>query len=121
MKALTGVIFSLFLILVNNQVPSGKSINSCGLKGYGTPTADQCKEEGEICCYIYLKKGTEEKKFCASSPSKITRQDIKKEIEEYTGYTLEQITCNNSKYIKNILVSLLLALFILFWSKININ
>ena len=115
MKALTGVIFSLFLILVNNQVPSDKSINSCGFRGYDSPSsAEQCKEEGEVCCYIYLKKGTDEKKFCASSPSRITKQDIKEEIEEYTGYTLEQITCNNSKYIKNILVSLLLALFIIF-------
>ena len=119
MKAIEGVIFILLLILVNNQVPTDKSVNSCGIKGYTPPTtASQCSEEGEICCYVYLTKtsgtATEEKRFCASSPSKISKQDIKKEIEEYTGYELKELSCNNSKYIKNIIGSLLLVLFILY-------
>ena len=119
MKAIEGVIFILLLILVNNQVPTDKSVNSCGIKGYTPPTtASQCSEEGEVCCYVYLTKTidtvTEEKRFCASSPSRISKQDIKEEIEEYTGYDLKELSCNNSKYIKNIIGSLLLVLFILY-------
>ena len=118
MKLIEGVIFALLLIFVNNQVPIGMSLNSCGKKSYVPPSgASECAEnieEGEFCCYIYLKKGTEEKRFCASSPSRISKQDIKEEIEEYTGYTLEELSCNNSKYIRNIIGSLLLVLFILF-------
>ena len=120
MRAIEKVIFALLLILSKSQVPSGKSINSCGKKTYEPPdSSDDCVEDGEICCYVYLTKKisdtqTEEKSFCASSPSRISEQDIKEEIQEYTGYTLAKLTCNNSKYIKNIIGSLLLVLFILF-------
>ena len=115
MKAIEGVIFALLLILVNNQVPSGNAINSCGKKGYTQPTSsDDCVENGEICCFVKLTiDSTNSKAFCASSPSRISKNDIIKEIEDYTGYKLEAFECNNSKYIKNIIGSLLLVLFIL--------
>ena len=119
MKAIEGVILVLLLILVNNQVPSSQSINSCGNKGYAPPnSANDCVEDGEICCFVSLTKTTgsttESKKFCASSPSRISKQDIRKEILEYTGYELAELNCNNSKYIKNIIGSLLLVLFIFY-------
>ena len=118
MKAIEGVILVLLLILVNNQVPSSQSINSCGKNGYEPPnSANDCIEDGEICCFVSLTKEgstTESKRFCASSPSRISKQDIRKEILEYTGYELAELNCNNSKYIKNIIGSLLLVLFILY-------
>ena len=123
MRAIEKVIFVLLLILSNSQVPIGNSINSCGKRTYNQPaSSNDCVENGEICCYVFLTKTvsntpgtttTEEKKFCASSPSRIAKQDIKDEILEYTGYELTELTCNNSKYIKNIIGSLLLVLFIL--------
>ena len=118
MKAIEKVIFVLLLILSNSQVPSDRSINSCGKKTYDPPeSSSDCIEEGEICCFIHLTRtiGTEtqEKKFCASTPSRISKQDIKVEIQDYTGFELTDLQCNNSKFIKNIIGSILLVLFIL--------
>ena len=116
MNALKGVILIFVLIFVNNQVPSNYSINSCGVVGYQMPNKSiDCVQENEYCCYVVLKKkeSTYEKKFCATAPSKITKQDIEDDIKQYTDYTLETLECNNSKYI-NIFIGLLLLLFIFF-------
>ena len=44
-------ILVILLIFVNNQVPSDKVINSCGIKGYDPPNKiTDCAEEGEYCC-----------------------------------------------------------------------
>ena len=120
MKAIEGIIFVLLLILVNSQVPSDKAINSCGSKkDYSQPDRkEDCKAEGEICCFVHLTQKDDDtqtiKKFCASSPSKILKEDIASEIEDYTGYRLKELSCNNSKYIKNIMGSLFLVLFTFF-------
>ena len=110
------ILIMLLFFYVNNQVPSGEAINSCGIKNYTAPSSkDHCKEAGEICCYVSLTKsdGTF-KRFCASTPSMIDRADVEEEINSYTGYTLETLECNNSKYIKYISISILLMFFILF-------
>ncbi len=119
MKISNIIIFCLLFLLVNTQVPSGRALNSCGSKkNYDPPKdASECKnEDGEICCFIWIKvdesDATKDKKFCASSPSKIELDDVKSDIESYTGYKLHEITCNKSYFIKNTFV--LLFLFILF-------
>ena len=118
MKAIKIFILIFFFIYVNNQVPSDKALNSCGkIKDYTPPSKEDCVDDikGEICCFVHLiHKNDEgkEKRFCAVAPSKIEQDDIGQKIEDYTDYKLKEISCMNSKYIKN--GSLFLLFFILF-------
>ena len=115
MNVIKGVILFVLLIFVNNQVPDGKVINSCGIVGYNRPNkAEDCIQDGEYCCYVVLKKDSNEKAFCATAPSKITQADIEEDIKSFTDYTLEQLDCNNSNFINILNFLLLLSLFILF-------
>ena len=50
-----------------------------------------------------------------SSPSDIELDDVKDDIKKYTGYTLKQLKCNESQFIKNnILMIFALFVFMLF-------
>ena len=107
MKVINQFILFLLFFFVNNQVPDNYAINSCGkITNYTQPVKkDDCVDNtGEICCYVYLKSKTSDKvkKFCASAPVKITKDDIVGKIENFTNYTLEELECLNSKYLKNI-------------------
>ena len=119
MKAIKIFILIFFFIYVNNQVPSGSALNSCGKKlDYNEPVVkEDCIDDvkGEICCFVELTSKNDEnkkKRFCAVAPSKIEKDDIGKKIEDYTDYRLSDLSCMNSKYIKN--GSLFLLFFILF-------
>ena len=119
MKAIKIFILIFFFIYVNNQVPSGSALNSCGKKlDYSPPTKkEDCVDDikGEICCYVELTSKNDASKiksFCAVAPSKIEKDDIAQKIEDYTDYRLSDLSCMNSKYIKN--GSLFLLFFILF-------
>ena len=115
MNAINEFILFVLLILVNNQVPSDKVINSCGKTGYEEPDkVSDCVENGEYCCFVKLSKGNSIKRFCATAPSKITKGDIEDDINKYTDYTLEQLECNNSKFINIFNFIMFLSLFILF-------
>ena len=122
MKQINIIIFYIFFYLVNSQVPSGSVVNTCGKIGYNEPSdQNDCKENGEICCFVHLKKiptpGTPgtlgEKKFCVSAPSKISIEDVKEDIESYTNFELHQLVCNNSNFIKITIIISLLFLFVL--------
>ena len=115
-------IFFLFLLLslkISNQLPTGKVINTCGKLGYDPPnSASDCVEKGEYCCFLRIQNTKDpneaELKFCVSSPSDIDESDVKSEIEQYTGYQIKELKCNNSKIIKNSMAVLFILLFILF-------
>ena len=112
MKQIDIIIFCLLFYLVNNDFPGGKVINTCGKVGYSEPSEEECKEIGEICCFVHLKNTPSgEKKFCASAPSKITLDDVKEDIEANTGFQLYKLVCNNSNFIKNSIIISLLFLF----------
>ena len=117
MKVIKVFILIIFFIYVNDQVPTGKALNSCGQKkDYTPPTKkDDCSDNtGEICCFVELKHKQDSsfKTFCAVAPSKIEKSDIEEKISEYTDYNLTQLECLNSKYIQ--IGPLFLLLFILF-------
>lgn len=117
MKQIDIIIFCLFFYLANNQVPTGKVINTCGKVGYYPPDySTDCVQPGEICCFVYLKNTPDgDKRFCVSAPSKITLDDVQDDIESYTNFKLHQLVCNdNSNFIKNTTIISLLLLFILF-------
>ena len=86
--------------------------NTCGKIGYGIPTKDECKEDGEVCCYVKISDGTNNKAFCVSAPSIIKPDDVKDEIKTYTSYNLEELVCNKACFMKNVYMVLLLILFI---------
>ena len=109
------IILLFLFFFVKNQVPSNYSINSCGNLGYLIPNKSaDCIEPGEYCCFVHLKKGSDEKKFCASAPNKITKSEIENDIKTYTEYELSELECNNANFIKNIFGILFLLFFILF-------
>ena len=117
MKVIEAFILIILFIYVNDQVPNGKALNSCGKnKDYTPPDKkEDCSDNiGEICCFVELthKQDSTIKKFCAVAPSKIEKSDIEEKISEYTDYTLTQLECLNSKYIQ--IGPLFLLLFILF-------
>ena len=117
MKVIKVFILIIFFIYVNDQVPNGKALNSCGKnKDYTPPDKkEDCADNtGEICCFVELKHKQDSsfKTFCAVAPSKIEKSDIEEKIYEYTDYNLTQLECLNSKYIKT--GPLFLLLFILF-------
>ena len=104
------IILILLFICLNSDTTEdykNKAINSCGIKGYTMPEdKSKCVEEKEICCFVRLnytdsKTGQKtEKRFCASAPSNIKKEDIQEEIEKYTDYELAELVCNNSIYFK---------------------
>ena len=106
------ILLFLFLFSKINCAPA-KVLNTCGVIGYDQPAnADKCKESGKICCYVEISKTeggtTTTTKFCVSSPSDIEKDDVEKEIKEYTGFTLEALKCNKGEFLYN---SMVLALF----------
>ena len=116
MKYFYKLIFLLSFLLPNISV-SGTPVvlNTCGITDYSRPTSsDQCKEDGQMCCYVHIVKGSEDIAFCVNSPSEIEKDDVKSEIKEYTGYTLEEIKCNKSKFLYNSMIALIMIIFILF-------
>ena len=116
MKVIKHLILIYSIVVINNQVPSEYAVNSCG-KISNTPpkNANECIEEGEICCFVHLKreKDSKVKKFCAHAPSKINKDEISEDIKSYIDYDIIELTCNNSNILKNIFISLLLFIFLL--------
>ena len=85
------------------------------INDYSKPTSpDQCKEDGQMCCYVKIVKDSTETAFCVNSPSEIEKEDVKSEIKEYTGYTLEEIKCNKNKFLYNSMIAMIMIIFILF-------
>ena len=119
MKYFYKTIFLLSFLLsnINCDYPP-KVLNTCGNIGYNLPgSANDCKEDGQMCCYVHLTKAgntPSDIKFCVNSPSEIEKDDVKSEIKEYTGYTLEEIKCNKSKFLYNSMIALIMIIFILF-------
>ena len=103
----------LFLSKINSQA-SRKVLNTCGNNGYTQPdTADKCKEEGKMCCFVEITKGGETISFCVNSPTEIEKKDVENEIKEYTGFTLKRLQCNKSHFLYNSMIGLLI-IFIIF-------
>ena len=116
MKVIKHLILIYSIVFINNQVPSNYAVNSCGkISNIPPEKADECIEEGVICCFVHLKRESDskEKKFCAHSPSKIKSEEVSEEIKSYINYDIIELTCNNSDKIKNMLISLLFLLFLL--------
>ena len=106
----------IVLVLKINCADVRKVVNTCSSLGYDQPSGpDQCKENGEICCYVEITNDkNEDLKFCVSSPSDIEMDDVKVEIKDYTGYTLKSLKCNESQFLfHNYLKILALLIFIL--------
>ena len=115
MKLINVIILSFLLFLINTQVPQGKVVNTCGLKEYREPeNSSECKEEGEICCFVKIQGNFGTKKFCVSTPSKIEKDEVKIEIKNYTSYELVELVCNKASIIKNGTIISLLIFLILF-------
>ena len=109
------IIFILLFLSIKTQIPSGKVFNTCGKKGYDKPEPSECKQEGEICCYISIKTPSgDNQEFCHSAPSMIEKSDVDKDIKSYTGYEILDIKCNKSIFIKNKFLVMILLFFILF-------
>jgi len=108
---------AIFLLsfLLSNISGTSQVLNTCGITDYRQPTsADECKEDGQMCCYVKIVKDSTPTAFCVNSPSEIEKEDVKSEIKEYTGYTLEEIKCNKSKFLYNSMIALIMIIFILF-------
>ena len=95
----------IFLIKIMNCTyffPSDKVINTCGYLETKQPrNSEDCKEEGEICCFVDVtdpNNNFQNLKFCVSSPSHLTKEDIKEDVKVYTGYILNNVVCNKSKF-----------------------
>ena len=115
MKYFYKTIFLLSFFLSNINFADGNVLNTCGITNYQQPaSADQCKEDGQMCCYVRIVKDTEDIAFCVNSPSEIEKEDVESEIKEYTGYTLKEIKCNKSKFLYNSMIALIMIIFILF-------
>ena len=122
MKTIKILIFSYIFLL--NRIKSDlfnnkKVINTCGYLETTQPkNANECKEEGEICCYVEVtdpSNNNEKLRFCVSSPFHLVKSDIKQEVKDYTGYILDDLVCNNCKYILNNFIPIVIFLvFILF-------
>ena len=108
---------TIFLLsfLLSNISGTPDVLNTCGITDYSKPTSpDQCKEDGQMCCYVKIVKDSTETAFCVNSPSEIEKDDVKSELKEYTGYTLKEIKCNKSKFLYNSMIALIMIIFILF-------
>ena len=114
MKYFYKLIFLLSFLLSNiNGVP--EVLNTCGINDYSKPRGpEQCKEDGQMCCYVKIVKDSTETAFCVNSPSEIEKEDVESEIKEYTGYTLVEIKCNESQFLYNSMIALIMIIFILF-------
>ena len=109
---------TIFLLsfLLSNISGDPEVLNTCGINDYSQPgSADRCKEDGQMCCYVHLKKAdNSDIKFCVNSPSEIDKEDVESEIKEYTGFTLVEIKCNESHFLYNSMIASLMIIFILF-------
>ena len=115
MKYFYKTIFLLSFFLSNINFADMNVLNTCGITDYRRPnSADECKEDGQMCCYVHIVKGSEDIAFCVNSPSEIEKDDVKSEIKEYTGYTLVEIKCNESQFLYNSMIASLMIIFILF-------
>ena len=118
MKYFYKTIFLLSFFLSNINFADGNVLNTCGNIGYNQPgSANDCKEDGQMCCYVHLTKADEAPsgiKFCVNSPSEIDKEDVESEIKEYTGFTLVEIKCNESQFLYNSMIASLMIIFILF-------
>ena len=115
MKYFYKIIFLLSFFLSNINFADGNVLNTCGITNYQQPaSADQCKEDGQMCCYVKIVKDSTETAFCVNSPSEIEKEDVESEIKEYTGYTLVEIKCNESQFLYNSMIASLMIIFILF-------
>ena len=114
MKLLFHILLIYFFAYVNTSVPPGKTVNGCGKMGYEEPQkTEDCKDDYEICCYISLKIDEGSKRFCFPAPEKMELDDVKEEIETYTGYEVESLKCNDfSERIKVLVGHLILIGFI---------
>ena len=105
------IFFTLFLNLLDLVILAypPQVINTCGnILGRQPSSAEECIEEGEICCFVSLITPKNQPiKFCVSSPSDIEKGDVEGKIKEYTGFTLVDIHCNRGSYISNYFSSLL--------------
>ena len=112
-------LFFILKIISDDPVSADSVINTCGKLGYVQPAnSDECKEDGEMCCYVEIKDSTSTggvRKFCVSSPSDIELDDVKDDIKRYTGYEISALKCNESQFImNNILIIFALLVFMLF-------
>ena len=114
-------IFLFFIpkIICDGTVSADSVINTCGKLGYGQPqNSDDCKEDGEWCCFAEIKDTTSSsgfRKFCVSSPSDIELDDVKDDIKTYTGYEITGLKCNESQFImNNVLIIFALFVFMIF-------
>ena len=115
MKIINVIILVFLLSVINTQVPKNNAINTCGLREYREPeNPAECKEEGEICCYVKIEGDFGTKKFCVSSPSMIEKDEVKDDIKNYTLYELKELTCNKASFIKNWTLVLFLLQLIIF-------
>ena len=115
-------IFLFFIPKIICDPATAKVINTCGSLGYAQPrNSDDCKEDGEMCCFVEIKDATEfvadggVRRFCVSSPSDIELDDVKDDIKTYTGYEISALKCNESQFImNNILIIFALFVFMIF-------
>ena len=108
---------TIFLLsfLLSNISGDPEVLNTCGINDYSQPgSADQCKEDGQMCCYVKIVKDSTPTAFCVNSPSEIDKEDVESEIKEYTGFTLVEIKCNESQFLYNSMIALIMIIFILF-------
>ena len=112
-------LFLFFAFEINSPITCRKVINTCGKMNYDEPEkAEDCIVEGQICCYVSIKdKNDEVTKFCVSSPYDIKKEDVEKEIKDYTGFTILELHCNKSQYINS---SMFALLFLTFFAIINL-
>ena len=115
------IILFIFLFFIPKIIcdDPAKVINTCGSLGYAQPrNSDDCKEDGEMCCFVEIKDSTSTggvRRFCVSSPSDIELDDVKEDIKRYTGYEISALKCNESQFImNNVLIILALFVFMLF-------
>ena len=97
------IFFISFLSLFSVTITDRSVINTCGNTENRQPSsAEDCKEEGEICCFVSIKSTNDEiVKFCVSSPSDIEKDDVDDKIKDYTGFTVEELHCNKGQFISN--------------------
>ena len=115
MKYFYKTIFLLSFFLSNINFADMNVLNTCGITNYEQPSRpEQCKEDGQMCCYVKIVKDSTPTAFCVNSPSEIEKEDVKSEIKEYTGFTLEEIKCNESQFLYNSMIASLMIIFILF-------
>ena len=122
MKIIKILLFSYILLI--NKIKSDlfnnkKVINTCGYLETKQPrNANECREEGEICCYVEVtdpNNNNKKLRFCFSSSSHLVKDDIKKEVKDYTGYILDNLVCNKCQIIiNNLIKTFIFLVFILF-------